>query len=267
MSAGMSTELLSIEPKGQARATLLLINAIRLRIQQDVQEAFTRLSQGVWVAASKQAIRLLLESLPHRPSHQDMRVLVLESISAPNLNLLHAHFRFVAARETGVKFLPSEELSGALEAPNRADLFIGGQVTRSDFLLYRGNLEPLTVPRSWFRARGGGPKPDFNRFAVTDFGQTVRLGDYEAAADAILYEFDEEYRTRAKKRLREEDKSLGGAIRRLRLQKGLRQSDFPSISAKEIARIEKGLVKEPHAATLSIIAERTGVSVDQIHSY
>jgi len=129
MSAGMSTELLSIEPKGQARATLLLINAIRLRIQQDVQEAFTRLSQGVWVAASKQAIRLLLESLPHRPSHQDMRVLVLESISAPNLNLLHAHFRFVAARETGVKFLPSEELSGALEAPNRADLFIGGQVT------------------------------------------------------------------------------------------------------------------------------------------
>ena len=88
-------------------------------------------------------------------------------------------------------------------------------------------------------------------------------GDYEAAADAILYEFDEEYRTRAKKRLR--DKSLGGAIRRLRLQKGLRQSDFPGISAKEIARIEKGLVKEPHAATLSIIAERTGVSVD--HAY
>jgi hypothetical protein len=119
MSAGMSTELLSIEPKGQARATLLLINAIRLRIQQDVQEAFTRLSQGVWVAASKQAIRLLLESLPHRPSHQDMRVLVLESISAPNLNLLHAHFRFVAARETGVKFLPPEELSGALEALQR----------------------------------------------------------------------------------------------------------------------------------------------------
>jgi Helix-turn-helix len=263
----MSTELLSIEPEGQARATLLLISAIRLRIQPDIQEAFARVSQAVWVAASKQAIRLLLESLPHRPREQDLRVLVLETISAPNLNLLHAHFRFVAARETGVKFLPSEELSEVLEAPSRADLFIGGQVTKPGLLLYRGNLEPLTVPRSWFQTRAGGPKPDFNRFSVTDYGQTVRLGDYEAAADAVLYEFDEDYRTRAKKRMHEEDKSLGGAVRRLRLQKGLRQSDFPGISAKEIARIEKGLVKEPHAATLSIIAETTGVSVDQIHTY
>jgi hypothetical protein len=34
--------------------------------------------------------------------------------------------------------------------------------------------------------------------AVTDFGQTVRLGVYEAATDAILCEFDDDYRRRAK---------------------------------------------------------------------
>jgi hypothetical protein len=259
--------LLSIEPKGRTRAVLPLLNAMRLQMQEEVQDAFARLSQAVWVAASAHAIRLLVEGLPHRPRHQDLRILVLESIPTPTLNLLHAHFRFVVARESGVRFLPSEELSEVLEAPNRADLFMGGQATSTDLLLYRGNLEPLTVPRSWFGARAGSPRPDFTRFAVTDYGQTVRLGSHESAADAILYEFDEDYRARARKRMREQDNSLGGALRRLRLQKRLRQSDFPGISAKEIARIEKGLVKTPHPATLKIIAEKTGVSVDQISSY
>jgi transcriptional regulator with XRE-family HTH domain len=63
------------------------------------------------------------------------------------------------------------------------------------------------------------------------------------------------------------DRSLGGALRRLRLQKGLRQSDFPGVTAKEIARIERGEVKKPHQQTLAEIAKRMGVSADEISTY
>ncbi len=100
--------------------------------------------------------------------------------------------------------------------------------------------------------------------AVTDFGQTIRLGRQEAATDAILYEFDGEYRRRAKRRQPEAARSLGGALRRLRLQKGLRQSDFPGLTAKEIARIERGEVKKPHQRTLAAIAKRIGVPAEEI---
>jgi len=91
----------------------------------------------------------------------------------------------------------------------------------------------LVVPLTWFRVRPDGPRPDLSDLAVTDFGQTIRLGEYEAATDAILYEFDDDSRWWAKKRQLATDRSLGGALRRLRLQKGLRQSDFPSLTAKE----------------------------------
>ena len=88
----------------------------------------------------------------------------------------------------------------ALGADNRADLFIGGEVirARSEVLLYRGNFEPLTVPLQWFASSPNSPEPDPAAFAVTDYGQTVRLGSYEASTDAILYEFDEDYRARQK---------------------------------------------------------------------
>jgi transcriptional regulator with XRE-family HTH domain len=131
-------------------------------------------------------------------------------------------------------------------------------------ILYRGNLEPLVVPLTWFRTRPDGSALDISDLAVMDFGQTVRLGHYEAATDAILYEFDDEYRRRARRRQLETDRSLGGALRRLRLQKGLRQSDFPNLTAKETARIERGEVKKLHQRTLAAIAKRIGVSADEI---
>jgi hypothetical protein len=134
-------------------------------------------------------------------------------------------------------------------------------------ILYRGNLEPLVVPLAWFRTRPGGPKPDTARLAITDSGQTVRLGEYEAATDAILYEFDDAYRRRAKKRELERDNSFGGALRRLRLQKGLRRTDFHGLTAKEIARIERGEVKKPHPRTVAMLAKRLGVPVRQVSTY
>ena len=72
---------------------------------------------------------------------------------------------------------------------------------------------------------------------------------------------------RAKKRQIERDRSFGGALRRLRLQKGLRRTDFPGLTAKEIARIERGEVKKQHQRTLAVLAKRLGVPVDKISRY
>ena len=58
-----------------------------------------------------------------------------------------------------------------------------------------------------------------------------------------------------------------GTLRRLRLQKGLSRADFGRISAKEMARIERGQIKRPHPATLETIAAKLGVAVDVLGSF
>jgi hypothetical protein len=265
----MSEPFLLVEPHGHASRLFMRLGAERLRSESDIRTALSRhVHRALWIAPSTAAIHLLLGSLPHRPM-RDHRLLILEPANGDRHGLLHALFRFVVSVDEGVQLLPVDELAETLSSPNRADLFIGAAVVPTDatVILYRGNLEPFVVPVTWFRVRPEGPRPDLADLAVMDFGQTVRLGDYEAATDAILYEFDGDYRLRAKARQLETDTSLGGALRRLRLQKGLRQGDFPGLTAKEIGRIERGAVKKPHQHTLAAIAKRMGVSVDDLSTY
>jgi hypothetical protein len=183
--------------------------------------------------------------------------------------LLHAIFRFVDSADEGFRLLPTNEISEVLGSSTRQDRFIGVAAAGNDAaaILYRGNLDPLVVPVTWFRRRASGPRPDLARLAVSDFGQTVGLGDYQAATDAILYEFDGAYRRRAKARLIAQDRSFGGALRRIRLQRGLARTDFPGINAKEIARIERGEGKRPHAHTLVALAKRLGVAPASIATF
>jgi hypothetical protein len=267
----VNAQLLLVEPRGHATGKFQRLKvASRLHAQSDVRAAMLKRSvYSLWIAPSEPAMALLLSTLPRRPISEDRRLLSLERARGEAQNLVHAHFRFVVSAGDGVRLSPIAELIEVLGSDKRADLFIGGVVlaAQSALLLYRGNLEPITVPFNWFASRPGSPDPEVTQFAITDYGQTVRLGDYEAAADAILYEFDEDYRHRAKKRRLEKDESIGGSIRRLRLQKGLRQSDFPGVTAKEIARIEHGKVKKPHRETLQEIADRTGTTLDQLHSF
>ncbi|HEY5315204.1 MAG TPA: helix-turn-helix transcriptional regulator [Pirellulales bacterium] len=165
--------------------------------------------------------------------------------------------------------LPREELGEVLAANNKDDLFIGGTVSKdtATITLRRGNLESLVVPFSAFKPSGDGVCPDFDHFSVTDYGQTIKLGDYEAASDAILYESDAEYRRRIAKERLASEKSFGASLRRLRKQRGLKRTDFSPLTDKTIARIEQGLVERPRGKTLSVIAERLDVEPGGIESY
>lgn len=238
-----------------------------LRSVEAVRKAYTEHRRARWVALDSKALSLLASAV--RGQGRWHRVLLLERATTARRELLHALFRVVVAPDDGVRLLPGDELAEVIADDRAADLFIGGVVDRDDdaLVLYRGNLDRLVVPLAWFKPRPKAPRPDFTAFAVTDFGQTVQLGDYEASADSILHELDVDARKRMRERQIEQDASFGGALRRLRLARGLGRSDFEPLAAKTIARIERGEVDEPHGETLAIIARRLGVQPDEIASY
>jgi len=221
-----------------------------------------------WISYEKDLTEALLRNVSWPEASLGMGLFVHQT-DPQTLPALTSCFRKFAFIVDG-NFLPADELAEALEAENRADLFIGGSVDhRSQTItLWRGHLEPLTVPFTAFEKSGDGTEPDFKRFSVTDCGQTIRLGNYEAAADAVLYEYDADYRRRIAKQRRETERSFGASLRRLRSQRGLRREDFsPAVTDKTIARIEQGKVSRIHQKTLAAIAKRLGVALNEIESY
>lgn len=173
----------------------------------------------------------------------------IPNLSAARREYLQTLFRTVVSVGGAIHLPESSELAEVLSVDNRGDLFAGGTVDLEErvVVLYRGSFDRLSVPLSWFERRSD-VEPDFEDFDVTDHGQTIRFGGFEVSADAILYQFDSDYRSRAKKRLIKSDESVGGSLRRLRELRGVRRSDFRPVSAREIARIERGEVAKPRAA-------------------
>ena len=164
--------------------------------------------------------------------------------------------------------LPLEQLLEVLSGKNPERYIIGGQVDEMTHTvtLVRGDLNSIVVPLSTFRPSGDGIHPNFASFSIDDYGQTLKFGEYEAAVDAVLYEFDPLYRRARKAELAKKDKGFGASLRRLRLQKGLRQTDFPSIDPREIGRIERGDVK-PRKTTIEKIANVLNVDAGEITTY
>lgn len=236
-----------------------------LRDPSQIEAAFAEHPDALWIAFHSDSFLRALVASHRARRHVSARLLMLDRESEPEF--FRSIFEYVFVAKGGS--LSAEELAEVLQAPNAEDLFIGGRVDEQAgvLLLFRGNLEPLVVPLEIFRSTPEGPQPDPKSFAIADYGQTIKLGEFEAAADAILYEVDPDYRRRIKQRRRGEERSFGASLRRLRLQRGLRQSDFPGITEKEIGRIERGEVERPHEETLRKIARHLGVKPDEILEY
>jgi DNA-binding Xre family transcriptional regulator len=245
--------------------------AASLRSDREVREAYerfgTRRRPVVWIADDVSPLVALAEDGELLKSNH--RLLLLDEVTTVRKDLLHLLFRVVVAPGKGVHLLPTDELREVLASEVRADLFVAGVVDAAAevVVLYRGNLEPVIVPLAWFIRRNPSPRPNFRDFRITDYGQSVRFGKYEASSDAILYAHDPDYRRRAKERRLRQDNSLGACIRRLRLAKGVARHDFPGVSDKQIARIERGEIATVRAKTLAAIAARLEVDPSEITSY
>lgn len=264
----MCSPVFMLHEKSCSRPSFSVLHPRWLRSANAIKEAFLdQPASSLWIA--QQADPLLRVLLPLAPKRRGLRLLVLGSVNTAKREALRRLFDTVVTKDVDARFLPDDELAEVLVSENCADLFIGGAADEGAgaLVLYRGDLSPLVVPLSMLKARPGGPRPDGGRLEITDYGQTVRLGDFEASADSLLYELDADYRRSAKSRRIEQDDSFGGSLKRLRLQKGLSRSDFGGISAKEVARIERGEIKRPHPATLKKIAVKLGVEVDALGSF
>ena len=165
--------------------------------------------------------------------------------------------------------LPKDELDEVLRVSNREDRFIGGIVDAQSktLTLWRGNLSSVVVPFEAFPATGNGIYPKFDKFSVTDYGRTLKFGDYESSADAVLFEYAPDFRRRLKQTRFAKEQSLGASIRRLRKQRRLTLNDFEDIDPKTLARIEYGKVQNPHSETLRQIAKTLRVRQEELASY
>jgi hypothetical protein len=164
----------------------------------------------------------------------------------------------------------SDDLLEILSAPEeeRRSLFVGVRwdETQQGLVLVRGDLSYWFAPADMFAPAADGTTPDFRQARVTDSGNTVALGAYEASADAILYEVDPHYRRELNRKRRAEEQGFGPALRRLRLQRGLKQEDFAPLDRKTISRLEHQQTR-PQVETLRVLGERLGVEPKEIETY
>lgn len=235
----------------------------------NISDAVAHAAKGtVWISYSSDLTDALVSGALNS-QHTLGTGLFIHALNTKTIPALSSVFQRIAYSIDG-GFLPPEELAEVFQAVNYSDLMIGGFVNTATqtVTLWRGNLQSLTVPFSAFQKSGDGTVPDFNAFSVIDSGQTVKLGDYEAAVDAILYEFDPVYRRSISKKRLENENTFGAALRRLRKQRGLSQDDFqPEISAKTIARIELGKSTRIQNSTLEALAKHLAVKPEEICSY
>ncbi len=229
--------------------------------------------RSFWISFRQQTTDDVLRSA-QECRHRRGRIYGLLTVEAPRATSvpgLTSCFRRLVGTAPDSRFLSLEELLDVLAAPpeEAADLFIAGvaDMESETIALTRGNLKTVVVPYTMFRSSEAGVQPSFDQLEITDYGHTIRLGEYEASADAILYEIDPEYRRRTRKQQIAEEKTFGASLRRLRIQRQLARYEFSPLSQKTIARIERNEVEKPHGETLRIIAERLGVEPEEIESY
>ena len=241
------------------------------RDRSEVEEAVTRSARRVtWISFTRQLTDALLEkAVDVRADLRGSHLITLAPPRAESIPALVGLFHPVFGLVEGFRWLPKEELVEVVTLDDASERFIGGSVDpkAKTLTLLRGDIEAVVAPFAMFPKSGDGTAPDFTRLRLTDYGRTVALGDYEASADAILYEIDPDYRRSLRKRRRQSERTFGAALMRLRKQRRLKRSDFAPVSAKEIARIERNEIGKPHTNTLEKIADRLGVRPEEIECY
>ena len=235
---------------------------------EQVRDALRRSSvHQVWVVTSSRRFVDLVRAVTDNPRAVFRSVLFSYERPDPGsaVFLESAFERLLLGPRSKV---PVEEVVEILGDEHPEDFCIAAQWMEDarSVALWRGDFSMLVVPIAWFR-REGAPEPDPLRLSVEDYGQGIRMGEFEAAFDAVLYEKDAAARRRMRVRMRAEDRSLGGSIWRLRTVRGVRRDEFGAVNQKTIARIERGEVAKPQRATLDAIASRLGVSVEELTTY
>jgi hypothetical protein len=221
----------------------------------------------IWILASERSIDVLIRAMAEVPPRvRRAKVISYLRPSPEDAQVIESGFGQVFL---GVQVMVDvEDLAAILSSEHPEDFCIAAasDEARRAIRLWRGDFSVLLVPLSAFPERAG-VRADPTRLGIEDGGQTVRLGHYEVAFNALLHERDPLYRRRAKKRMIRDEQSLGASIRRLRLARGLARGDFEGLDPRTLARVERGEVDHPHRDTLDRIAKRLGVRAEELAEY
>jgi hypothetical protein len=223
-----------------------------------------------WVSFTRNFTDILLEkAIDTRADLRGSHLITLTPPRSESIPALLSIFHPIFGLVEGFQWLPKDELVDVITRDDASDRFLGGSVDAKakTLTLLRGNIEAVVASFAMFQKSGDGTAPEFTKLRLADYGRTVALGNYEASADAILYELDADYRRRLKKQRRQSERTFGASLMRLRKQRRLKRSDFPPISSKEIARIERNEIEKPHAKTVAAIADWLGVRPEEIERY
>jgi len=93
--------------------------------------------------------------------------------------------------------LPHEMIDvQALPTNERKRLFISGYVDYKyhNLILFRGDGSSVVLAFDYFKKTNNITEPDFNDFNIIDYGNAIKLGEYEASTRSILIEVDLEYK-------------------------------------------------------------------------
>ena len=246
------------------------LNPCRIHSQASMEDALERADKhSVWVATTERDLCRYLKRVPGPLQHSLGQLILLSEPHVSTVVFLSKLFQHVALPCPKRAVLPLEALAEALRAHNRETLAIAASYNpeTEHLTIWRGDFQTIVVPKSAFPPNGTGVQPDFDDIAVTDYGNTLRLGRYEAAFDALLYEHDSDYRRNLTKQRRQTEKGFGPSLRRLRLQRGIQRADFPGVSDKTIARLERGESQRYSAKTQRAIESRLGMDVADIEQY
>ena len=127
--------------------------------------------------------------------------------------------------------------------------------------LMRCDLSCAIVPRDLaHRIWGGGDQ----RPELSDDGTMLSCHGRNMSASEILAAVDPVFRREYRRRIWAQQRDLGSRIRHLRKLRHARREDFPGVTAKTVARIERGEIKNPQKETLRLIALHLGVKSDQL---
>jgi len=127
--------------------------------------------------------------------------------------------------------------------------------------LMRGDLAAVVVPQEVLSKHFAGIN---GRPQLSDDGTRLVYGDKSVPVVDVLMEVDPVFRREYRRQMWAQQRDLASRVRHLRKLRRARREDFPGLTSKTIARIERGEIKMPQRETLRLIAIHLGVDADQL---
>jgi len=108
---------------------------------------------------------------------------------------------------------------------------------------------------------------ELRRFELSESGSRIRWPeqDIDLSLEAIRAHVDPKTRREQERRFRRDAQRYGRAIKKLREQQGIKQTDIEDISDRELRRLESGSVF-PHTSTLEKLAKAHEMTVEEYMS-